>query len=94
MQPYHEVCVTGENARLRCAKARAGFPEGYRPGYIGDGYASGTTLGETCLPGSDGVVACGYDCKVGTAGIANCSNISGGGCSTASDGLVYCETVR
>lgn len=92
--PQPQPCVSTSDGQVGCAEGHAGYPQGYPPGYVGDGYPSGYTQGETCLSGSNGVVVCGYDCKVGTAGIANCASAPGGSCATASDGLVYCQVGR
>lgn len=93
-QQHPENCARGTDGQLRCTEGHMGYPMGYPPGYVGDGYPSGYPQGETCLTGSDGINACGHDCKIGSAGIAGCSNIPGGTCSTGSDGLVYCQTQR
>jgi hypothetical protein len=87
-QTQQGTCVDGD----LCSSGYDGYPQGYPPGYIGDGYPSGYRQGETCVTGAHGQVACGYDCKVGTAGIPACSNFSGGTCASGSDGHVYCTT--
>ena len=45
----------------------------------------------SCLMGSNGVQACGYDCKLGADGIAACSNMPNGRCELGADGHVYCS---
>lgn len=93
-QTQPENCATGPDGQMRCTEGHMGYPQGYPPGYVGDGYPSGYPQGETCLTGSDHVTACGYDCKIGSAGIAGCSSTPGGTCSTGSDGLIYCQNAH
>jgi hypothetical protein len=41
--------------------------------------------------GSDGRQACGFDCKIGSDGVAACANAPNGSCALGADGHVYCS---
>jgi hypothetical protein len=92
-QSTHQgVCTVGNDGQEYCGAGHAGYPQGYPPGYVGDGYPSGTPErnGEVCMTGSDGMTVCGWDCKAGTTGRVSCAAMPGGQCAQGSDGHVYC----
>ena len=46
-----------------------------------------------CLMSSNGMQACGYNCRLGADGLAACANTPDGVCAMGSDGRVTCSQV-
>ena len=86
------TCASTPNGQPYCANGYAGYPQGYAPGYVGDGYPHGTPERNSynCVTGSNAMTACGYDCRIGLDGIGACAAEPGGQCTQGSDGHVYC----
>lgn len=92
LSTHQGVCTPGTDGQEYCGAGHAGYPQGYPPGYVGNGYPSGTPErnGEVCMTGTDGATVCGYDCKMGSVGRVSCAASRGGQCTQGSDGHVYC----
>lgn len=94
---YH--CKTGSNGRVYCADT----PDG-QCAMNSDGTYSCTQLADSqrgavasadgpepeCKLQSNGRKVCGYNCRLGSNGLAYCSSIPNGTCSLNSDGTFSC----
>lgn len=54
------------------------------------GVGDGSTKPPECKMGSDGMNACGYNCKLGSNGKAYCSSVPNGTCALNADGTFTC----
>jgi hypothetical protein len=78
------LCDAGSDGKVVCTTFVA------RPNLAPLARPSDTPAG--CTVGTNGRAACGWDCKVGSDGVASCSSAPDGVCEAGSDGHVACSS--